>query len=110
MHIINRENGAPWNTEPYEIKSGTVNVAGATPNTNLNTITGFTSPAIFLAVKRAAHITISTTGTLYVCLNSTSNDVITITSTTPYSDDFGVIYSIFVASGGVGVTVTVKLR
>jgi hypothetical protein len=104
---LSYENGQEWHSEQYEWKSGSVNVAGADPTTNITGSAAFTN--LFATVKRAHHITIESTGTLYVRLNGTTTDIITVTATAPFSSDYLAIKSIYVASGGAAVTVTVKL-
>jgi hypothetical protein len=102
------ENGVEEHTKEYEWKSASVTVAGSTATTDITGVVGFTT--LFATVSRAHRITIETTATAYFRLNADTNDVITVTSTTPYSSDYCVVDKIFVSTGGAAVTVTVKLR
>jgi len=111
MAIRTGNNGRPLEFEKYEWKTGTATVAGSTPNTNLNTISGFSSPKLFSTVTEAELISITAAGgTAYVCLNSTSNDVIQVTATTPITNRPCRVDSIFIATGGAAVTITVSLQ
>lgn len=108
--IPNREDGKAWNTAKYEWKSASVNKANSTPTDSLTGVTGFTT--LFDTVKRAHHVVIEAAGTIYVKLKADgiTGDTITITATTPFEDHYGIVEDILIATGGVGVTVTVKLR
>lgn len=104
---LSRSDGKAWNSHTYEWKSGSVNVAGTDGDTALTAQAGFTT--LFAAVPQAHHITIESSGTIYVRLNSATADKITITSTTPFSSDFLLVEKIFISTGGSAITVTVKL-
>lgn len=108
MGVEYLEDGAPRNKKPYEWKSGTVNVAGATATTDITGIAAFTD--LFSTVPRAHYVKIESTGTTYIRLNAATNDIITVSATSPFESDFVVLNSIFVSSGGAGVTVTVQIH
>lgn len=95
--------------EPYEWKSAAVNIAAATATVNIRTKTGFTTLFDTLHKNRAHHIRIEASATTYVRLNADDNDIITITSTTPYEDHYGIIEAIFISTNAGASTVTVKL-
>lgn len=106
--IILRENSQAWNVRAYEWVTEALTIdEGTDPLTDLSSVTGFTT--LFGTVKRAHHIVIETTGTIYVRLNSVSNDVITIGSSTPFEDHFGITDKIFISTANVARTITVKL-
>jgi hypothetical protein len=110
------EDGYPQHRNAYEWKSGTVNIAGATADTNIRDIGAFNNlfdtvsnnQAGIANSKRAHRVIITSSGTLYVRLNSATNDKITVNATTPLDLDL-ICEAIFVTSGGVGVVVTVIL-
>jgi hypothetical protein len=102
------ENGIAEHSAPYEWKSASVTVAGADAATAITASAGFTT--LFATVKRAHRIRIETSGTAYFRLNSATNDIITVTATTPYEDLYCIVDKLFVSTGGAAITVTVKLR
>lgn len=104
----NLENGVEEHTKEYEWKSASVTVDGTAATTDLTGISGFTT--LFDTVPRAHRIRIEASATTYVRLNSSTNDKITITATTPYEDSYCVVDAIYVSTGGSASTITVKLR
>ena len=106
---IARENGEGWNKEEYEWKSGSANIAGVSGDVNLNTVAAFTT--LFSGVRkgRAHYISIETTGSVYIRLNKSTNDIILVTSTTPFRSDVMAIYAIFATTAAAAVTITVTL-
>lgn len=107
---LQRENGKSWNQAAYEWKSAAVTVAGTTPSASITGETGFTT--LFDTVKRAHHIVIEATATIYVKLvaDGVAGDTITVTATTPFEDHYGITEDILVATGGSAANITVKLR
>lgn len=111
--MIQTNTGQSEYPETYEYKSGSITVAGAVPTTDLSTLAGFTQlfTAVGTQISRVASLlSISTTGTVYICLNSPNNDVITVTSTTPITNRKCTVSKIYVATSGVAVTLTVNLQ
>jgi len=106
--VLALEDGSAKNRSAYEWKSASVTVAGTTGDTIITGISGFTT--LFATVKRAHYIQISATGTSYFRLNSATNDVITVTSTTPYTNEDCVVEKLYVTTNGAAVTVTVNLH
>jgi hypothetical protein len=105
------EDAKPVHREAYEWKSDTVTVAGATPTQDITSIDGGTAfDDLFSDVGIAHQITISASGTAYFRLNSTDNDIITVTATTPYTNNYAVVRKLYVATGGAGIAVTVKIE
>lgn len=110
-YLVSKEDGQAWHTAPYEWKSASVTAAGTAAGTDLKTASGFTT--LFDTVKRAHHIKIETTGATYVRLGADGvlfPDVITVTATTPYEDNYCVVDTIYVSTNGSAATITVKLR
>ena len=105
------EDGKSVHREAYEWKTATLTVAGSTPTQDIISIGGGTNfDTLFSKVKIAHQITITTSGTAYFRLNSTSNDIITVTATTPYTNNVAVVRKLYVATGGAGIVVTVKIE
>jgi hypothetical protein len=101
-------NGKQEYSGDYEYKTGSPNVAGVLADTDITEIVGFTN--LFSKVKPAHRIRIYAANTIYVRLNSVTNDIITITSTTPYIQEKDEVSKIFISTGGAGVAVTVILK
>jgi len=111
--MIQTNTGQSEYPESYENKSGAVTVAGAVPTTDLSTLAGFTQlfTAVGTQISRVASLlSISTTGTVYICFNSPNNDVITVTSTTPITNRKCTVSKIYIATAGVSVAITVSLQ
>jgi len=100
--------GLPKNRRAYEWKSGSATVAGATAATDITGITAFED--LFSVVKNAHYVKIESTATLYVRLNSATNDIITVTATSPFESEDMFVNHIYVSTGGAAVTVTVRLH
>jgi len=107
QNILLCEDGSAWNKAPYTWISSAVTVAGTNATTLLTATAAFAD--IFKYVKRAHHITVEVTGTTYMRLNGATNDKITLTSSTPYENDFIVIDKIYISTNNAAITVTVKL-
>ena len=90
----------------YEWKSASINIAGATATVDITNAGGITT--LFNTIKRCRKIRIEASATTYIRLNSASNDIITVTATTPFEADMSV-HKIFISTGGSASTVTVKL-
>lgn len=90
----------------YEWLSSSVTVAGTDATADLASQAGFST--LFKAVSTARYIKIEATATTYIRLNSTENDKITITATTPFEANL-TVNKIYISTGGSASTVTVKL-
>lgn len=108
MAVKYLQDGKAEHRKPYEWKSASVNVSGTSADTDITGISGFTT--LFDTVPVAHRITVESSGTAYIRLNSATNDVITVTATTPYTDNFSVTTALYVSTNGGAVTITVKLR
>lgn len=94
------------NSELYEWKSAAITIAGATATVDITAAGGITT--LFNKIKRCRHIRIEASATTYIRLNAVTNDIITVTATTPFEADISV-HKIFISTGGAASTVTVKL-
>lgn len=108
--IISYPNGNQEYQGIYEWKSGSVTVAGTAANTDLKTQAGFTTLFDKLKGNTAYKIRVDVSGNINIRLNDATNDSILVTPTTPYIDDFCEINRIFVSTGGVAVTLTIRLK
>lgn len=102
-----REDSYPENREPYEWQTHSTTVTGTDPTALLTAQANWST--LFSKVPRAHHIKILVDGTTYIRLNSATNDVITITTTTPYETFTGIITKIYVATNNAGVNITVQM-
>jgi hypothetical protein len=108
------EDGKPQHRKAYAWRSASITEAGSDPTVSIITKSGFET--MFSQLQRdntpyaAHHIKISTNGTAYFRLNSATNDIITVTSTTPYENLNCVVSAIYVATGGAGVITTVQME
>jgi len=108
MSIPHYSDGTPFDRETYEWKSASVTVTGVAAGTDLTGITGFTT--LFDTIPQAHKITIGSSGTAYIRLNSATNDKITVTATTPYTITGAVVHHLYVSTDDKAVTLTVKLQ
>lgn len=106
--VMDLEDGHAKNKEAYAWKSASATITGTTGDTDISGVTGFTT--LFSQVKRAHYVQISATGNTYVRLNSATNDVILVTTTTPYTNEDCVVEKIFVTTNNAAVTITVNLH
>jgi len=108
--IISRNCGNAWNTSKYSWVSNAVTKATTTPADSITAVTAFKDIFNNLENKTANYIKISVGADVaYITLNSTSNDVITVTPTTPFESEFIEIRDIFIATDSVAVSVTLEL-
>jgi len=108
MSIPHYSDGTPFDREEYEWKSASVTVAGTAATTDLTGISGFTT--LFDTIPQAHKLTVESSGTAYIRLNSATNDKITVTATTPHTVTGAVVHHLFVSTNGGAVTLTVKLQ
>ncbi len=110
MSIIYSQSGKPRESAIYKWIQASVTQAGTTPTVDLITQTGFETLFTGLVGSTAYRITIEVSGTTYIRLNAVTNDIITVTSTAPYIDEWCNVKKIYIATNGAAVTVTVKLK
>lgn len=110
MTTLSRTNGDPWNKEQYSSVNTSINIAGTAATTDLTGETGFGSIFSNLPNARGHYLKVSVdANTLYMRLNGTTNDIIQVTATTPFTAEYNEIHSIYVSTGGSAITVNLYM-
>lgn len=111
MSVKRLEDGIAENRREYSWKSASATIAGTSATTDLTGVTGFEDLFTPLQNGVAHHVSISVaSGTAYFRLNNATNDVITVTATSPYTNNYTVLHHLYASTAGAAVTITVKLE
>jgi hypothetical protein len=109
--IIENGDGNSRQSTKYVWKSATVTADGVLAETDLTTVSGFTTILSTFATTKTRmprYIKMWASAAAYLKVNG--GDIITLGATTPFEADDLAIQTIYISTGGAGVTITIQLQ